>query len=117
MNRFKVYSGDLMGLPTNENHLNFIWSEPDCKVLFSMSRQGDAASCHFASDKQGMKKIKPAINAFVAFVFENFQWCEMILAKIKLDKVKKIVISCNFVWALTTTQYDLYVRSKHGIYN
>ncbi len=82
-----------------------------------MARQGNAASCHFASDKQGMKLIKEAINEFVAFVFENYQWCEMILAKIKLDKVKKIVVACGFMWALTTRNYTLYVRKNYGFYN
>jgi len=110
--KFKVYAGDLIGLPTNEKHLNFRWNTSDCKILFSMSRQGNAASCHFASDKSGKENIIKAINEFVAFVFENFYWCNMILAKIKLNKIEQIVKQCNFIWALSTKDYELYVRSK-----
>jgi hypothetical protein len=110
--KFKLYEGDLIGLPTNENHLNFRWNNPEYKILFSIARQGDGASCHFASAHSGKDNIIVAINEFVAFVFENFYWCNMILAKIKLDKVKEIVKQCNFVWALSTKNYELYVRSK-----
>ncbi len=70
--RFKLYSGDLIGLPTNENHLNFRWSEPGCKVLFSVARQGNGASCHFASDKAGMKKINKLLTSFVSLCFLYF---------------------------------------------
>ena len=55
---FQPYAGDLMGLTTNENHLVFRWNRDDCKVLFSASRRGNAASCHFASDKRGLRHIK-----------------------------------------------------------
>jgi len=110
--RFKQYNGDLMGLPTNENHLNFRWCEHGCKVLFSMTRKGRAASCHFASDKNGMKKIVQAINEFCQFVFMNFSWCVMILALIKLKVVKSIVKSCGFAWIASDRKQALYIRRK-----
>ena len=110
--RFKLYSGDLMGLATNENHLNFRWSEPGCKVLFSVARQGNGASCHFASDKAGMKKIKQAINEFCEFVFFIFPWCEMVIAKTEIKKVKSIIKKCGFKKAFKVNNVSAYVRTK-----
>lgn len=94
--KFMPYTGDLMGLPTDKNHINFLWKEKGCKVLFSVTRQGNGASCHFASDKAGMVKIKQAINEFCDFVFWMFDWCELILAKIEIKKIKTLVKKCGF---------------------
>ena len=66
---FEPYSGDLMGLASDENYLVFRWRNKDCKILFSVSRRGDAASCHFASDKAGLRLVKQAIDEFTQFVF------------------------------------------------
>lgn len=110
--KFILYSGDLMGLPTNEKHLNFRWNNKDCKVLFSITRQGNAASCHFASDKRGLRKLKKAINEFVNFTFKNFSWCEMIIAKVRRNSVAKLCRKCDFVKIHSFKNFDLYVRSK-----
>ena len=66
---FEPYHGDLMGLEANENYLVFRWMNSDCKILFSVSRRGDAASCHFASDPKGLRLVKQAIDDFTDFVF------------------------------------------------
>jgi len=112
LSNFYLYSGDLIGLPTDENHLNFRWAEPRCKVLFSVSRQGNGASCHFASDKAGMMKIRTAINEFCEFVFDIFPWCEMIIAKIKLQKVVNLVKRCGFEKLISANGLHVYIRRK-----
>lgn len=116
MTKFKLIDNNFGRLPTNKNHLNFKWLEPDCTVLFSITRQGSGASCHFTADKNGMKKIKQAINDFCEFVFENFVWCKMILAKIQIKKVEEVVKQCSFIWTVTTKKYTLYIRKRNGFY-
>lgn len=101
-----------MGLPTNENHLNFRWCEPGCKVLFSVCQQGSAASCHFASDKPGMKKIIKAINEFCEFVFWMFDWCKIIMAKINIRKIENIVIKCGFYELIRTKGVSVYIKER-----
>lgn len=96
MIRFKPYEGDLIGLPTSDNHLNFRWIEPKCKVLFSVCQQGNGASIHFASDKKGLRKLKQAINEFCDFCFYLFDWCEMIIGKIQIPSVERLVVKCGF---------------------
>jgi hypothetical protein len=111
--RFKQHLGDPGRLPTNKEHYNFKWLETGCDVLFSVCRQGNGASCHFTSDKAGMKKIKQGINEFVDFVFWMFPWCDMIIAKIRLKKVKSIVKKCGFKKALkSNTNLSIYVRKR-----
>lgn len=113
MSKFMPYTGDLMGLPTNEHHINFLWCEPGCKVLFSVAKQGDAASCHFASDKAGMKKIKRGIKEFCDFVFELFPWCKAIIAKVEIKKVKSIIKTCGFVKVMgSNTNKSIYALER-----
>ena len=110
---FYPYFGDLMGLPTDKNHLNFRWVPvTDCKILFSISRQGNGASCHFASDKAGMKKIRIAINEFCEFIFNTFLWCEMIIAKINREKVINIVKDCGFEKLLEYGKKSIYIKPR-----
>ena len=67
---FIPYFGpDINGLPHDKNHLIFKWVHE--KVYFSAAQQGNAMSCHFKSDKKGMKRIHEAIDDFCAFVFKN----------------------------------------------
>ena len=109
--KFLPYSGDLIGLPTSENYLIFRWAEPDCKVLFSVCRQGNGASCHFASDEKGVFRIKRAINEFCEFVFWMFDWCEMIIAKVMLNKVGLILERCGFKKILED-KITIYIRGR-----
>jgi len=112
---FFEYSGDLIGLPTDSNHLVYRWDYTGCKILFSMCRQGNAASCHFASDKKGLRKLKTSVIEFIDFVFTNFDWCEMIFAKIIPNSVKKLSESVGFEFLTSTEKSDVYylVREKY----
>lgn len=94
--KFIPYCGDTGRLPTDKDHLNFKWLEPDCHVLFSVGELGQGVSIHFTSDKAGMKKIVQAIEEFINFVFYLFDRCEYIIAKIKLKKVEEIAKLCGF---------------------
>lgn len=114
--KFTPYVGNMLGLPTNKNHFVYSWINPHGRVLFSMSQRGNAASCHVAADYKGKHYIKEAINEFVEFVFQTFNWCEAILAKITKKKIRQIVSCCGFVWAATLPDYTLYIRRKDGIY-
>lgn len=110
--KFYPYLGDLINLPTSENHLVFRWIEPNCKVLFSVCRQGNGASCHFASDKKGVFKIKRAINEFCEFVFWAFDWCEMIIAKINRESVTKLITRCGFIIIYSKNNKSIWIRCR-----
>jgi len=107
--RFEPYSGDLMGLKTNENHLVFKWKGPGT-VLFSVSRRGDAASCHFASDKKGMRSLKTAIDEFVKFVFWLFDWCTMVIAQVEKPSVGRLIAKCGFYPVADAGDIQVYAR-------
>ena len=66
---FLEYNGDMMGMYSNDKHLNFKWDSAN--ILFSMCRQGNAVVCNFASDKKSLRKLKIAINEFIDFVFDG----------------------------------------------
>ena len=110
--RFKPYSGDLIGLPTSDNHLSFRWIEPSCKILFSVCRQGNAASCHLATDKKGLRKLKQAINEYCDFVFWLFDWCKMIIGKVEKDSIGRILKKCSFKLLGNSGKVTIYVRAR-----
>jgi hypothetical protein len=112
MPNFEPYQGDLIGLPTDDHHLNYRWVEPNCKVLFSVTRQGNGVSCHFASDKRGLFKIKRAIDAFANFVFEECKWCEVIFAKIESCKIERLIRRCGFEWLTNAGDVKIYIRRR-----
>lgn len=112
MIRFEEYTGDLLGLPTSANHLNFRWREPDCLVLFSVCQQGKAASCHFFSDKKGLRRLREAIEQWVSFVFWLFDWCDMVIAKVLKKNIGKLLVNCGFCCVAEMGNFSLYVRAR-----
>jgi hypothetical protein len=114
--KFVEYTGDLIGLPTDDNHLIFKWNKSNCKILFSAAQQGGGMSIHFASDKKGLRKIEQAGNEFCNFIFENFPWCTMIMAKIKKSSVERLALKCNFIplFKDEKTGVKIYGRLKNG---
>ena len=111
---FYEYSGDLIGLETTDNHLIYRWSDRGCKILFSVCRHGNAASCHFSSDKNGLRKLRVAINEFMGFVFKSFTWCEMIIAIVKVNSVKRLVEKFGFSLCAHVNDHDIYYLPKEN---
>lgn len=97
--KFKLYNGNLMGLPTSKNHLNFRWKEGGCKVLFSVCQVGEALSIHLASNKNGKKRLREAVEEFCSFLFDNFKWCKMIIGNIEKTSVMNLAEKCGFTKA------------------
>jgi hypothetical protein len=108
---FVQYSGDLMDLEANETHLVFRWMGPG-KILFSVSRRGNAASCHFASNNAGLRYIKEAIDAFVKFVFWIFDWCTMVLAQVEKPSVGRLIKKVGFMPIGKSDNITVYARVK-----
>lgn len=109
---FVQYDGDLMGLTVTESHLVFRWNVDHCTVLFSMTRQGRSANCHFASDKRGLRHIKEAIEQFVQSVFRACDWCDMVVANIERPSVERTVKKCGFKWVAEVNDMQIYARAK-----
>lgn len=108
---FAPYEGDLMGLTTDQNHLVFRWQGPG-KVLFSVSRRGNAASCHFASNSAGLRYLKKAIDSFVLFVFWLFDWCIMVLAQVKRPSVGRLIEKVGFMPVTQLDEFTVYARGR-----
>lgn len=111
---FEPYEGDLMGLHVDENHLVFRWCRSDCKVLFSVSRRGNAASCHFASDRRGLRHIKNGISEFVNYVFWLYDWCTMVIAQVIKPSVARVIEKTSFFPVARADGAIIYVRPRDG---
>lgn len=109
---FEEYTGNFIGLKTNKNHRVFRWRKKDCKILFSVTRQGSVASCHFASDKKGLRRVRQAINEFCYFCFKVFEWCKKIIAKINISSVERLVGKCGFVKVYENQNASVWAKEK-----
>lgn len=109
---FVPYQGDMMGLHVDENHMVFRCNCCPGKILFSVSRRGNAASCHFASDKAGLRHIKEAMNRFFGFLMWLFDWCRMVLAPIKRSSVCRVVRKAGFVPLGKSGDIHIYMRCR-----
>jgi len=107
--KFSLYNGYLMGLPTNENHFVFRWIGPG-KVLFSVTQIGKAASCHFASDKKGLRHLKKACDDFVKFCFFLFPWCRMCIAHVGPKSIGRLIMKIGFLPLGESDRGNVYVR-------
>lgn len=112
MIKFISYNGDLIGLRTNENHLNFRWCNSRCKVLFSVAKRGAGAICHIASDKKGLRLLKQAIREWCKFCFEIFKWCKMIITIVRRRSLSKLLEKCDFIFLKKSKSKFLYAWSK-----
>lgn len=113
---FTLYSGDTGELTCDSDHLVYLWDNSACKILFSITRAGNSALCHFSSDKAGLKLLRFAMNDFSDFIFKNLKWCEMILANVKMRSVSKLIQSVGFAHIASNAAENtqLYMRLKHG---
>lgn len=110
--RFAIINTSPQKLPTDINHLNFRWLGKGCNIMFSVARQGNAASCHFSSDRKGLRKLKQAINEWCEFVFWMFDWCEMIIGKVEKENISKLLKECDFKLCGKADNVLAYVRLR-----
>tara|TARA_R110002096_G_scaffold344123_1_gene537042 strand:- start:12 stop:344 length:333 start_codon:yes stop_codon:yes gene_type:complete len=109
---FYLYSGDMIGLTTNDNYLNYRWSKKGCKVLFSVCKRGNAANCHIASNKAGLRHLKAACNEFFKFVLNEFDWCNHVIVAITKKSVCRMVEKIGFESLGVVDGAFLYMRIK-----
>ncbi len=85
----------------------------DGHIEFSYAQKGRAMTIHFASDKLGLRSLKPAINYFCALLFSNYD-IKMILGIIGKDKgsIKRLANKLNFSYLCYDKDHDAYMRLR-----
>jgi hypothetical protein len=112
MKIFEPYYGDTGDLVSDNNYLVFRFPDDGCQILFSVSRIGDAATCHLSSDKAGLKKLRGAINEFVEFVFYLFYWCKMVICVLSRASVERVLSKVGFSKIFSIDQSRVWARRK-----
>ena len=110
--KFIEYHGETGGLMTSDKYLNFKWLDPTCNILFSVTRQGNAATTHFTSDKTGLPKLKKACKDWCEFCFWLFDWCTMVIGIVKKRSVSKLMERCGFIQIISNNGKSVYIRRK-----
>lgn len=107
-----LYHGDTGGLCVNDNHSVYRWNNKDCKILISMTRHGNGMSCHFSSDKKGLRLVKNAIIDGMDYIFKKFDWCEMIFANIDTPSVERLVKKIGFSHVANSDSGRIFIKVK-----
>lgn len=103
-----------LNIIANANHLCVEYL-PARRIIFSMTQQGNALSCHFAANKNGLRHLKTAINDFCEWAFRQYSWCRMIMAVIKKTSVERLVKKCGFKYVGRYREpIFVYARVRHG---
>jgi hypothetical protein len=112
--KFDIYIGDTGNLATSENYLNFRWKNPDCNILFSATRRGNAVLSHLSSDKLGLRKLEQALNEWCEFCFYIYEWCEFIVGVIERPSIRRLAERCGFVYLADDKigKRKIYIRRK-----
>lgn len=110
--KFVPYAGYLMGLCADKDHMVFRWKGPG-KVLFSVTQIDEAVSCHFASDKIGLRHLKKACDDFVNFCFYLFPWCKMVIACVAVSSVGRMIQKIGFVPFAKADDAIFYMKAKN----
>lgn len=86
----------------------------DNHIVFSFAQKGKAMTIHLASDKIGLRNIKPAINSFCQWLFDQYGWLNMILAVIANDlkSMMRIVKKCDFNYLTKNDNHSVYMRPR-----
>lgn len=103
---------DLLGLPFDDNYLIFGWDNPDCRVYFSAAQKGHAMTAHFSADKAGLKHLKTVIPLFCEYLFNEFDWCQMIFAIIGPKSIVRLCERCDFKHLTMNDRATVMVRYR-----
>jgi hypothetical protein len=83
-------------------------------IVFSYAKKGKGMTAHFASDRIGLRHVKPAIHSFCEWLFRNYEWCKVIFAVIDKKRMNIIglVKKCGFDYLISDSASDIYARYR-----
>ena len=76
----------LPGLPVSSEHRAVQWKGGEGEIHFSWTRKGNALMIHFQSNGKGLRNVRKACDLFCMWLFEKYEWCEMLLTNVTPDK-------------------------------
>ena len=109
---FTELKGDDLGVYHDDNYQ--IVECLNGHIVFSYAKKGKAMTAHIASDKIGLRYVKPAINSFCEWIFNVYDWCEMIFAVMdkELKSMTRIVKKCGFNYLTDNHEHTVYARLR-----
>lgn len=109
---FTKLKGDDLGVYHDDNYR--MVECLDGHIVFSFAQKGNAMTAHIASDKIGLRNVKPAIDSFCLWLFDQYGWCEMVLGIIdnNLNSLMRIVDKCGFDYVTKNDKYSVYMRPR-----
>lgn len=112
---FRIFDGeDDLGIVRNDSHMIFEWLGG--KVLFSATRLGGSMSCHFATGKRELRKVKHAMSEFIQFIFYAFEWCTMVITMLPdgNDSIARVIKKVGFTKFCEYEKGSGYMRCRNG---
>jgi hypothetical protein len=102
---------DLYGLYMDDNYVALTYGD---NIRFSFADRGKAISAHFSANKHGLREIKPAIDEFCRWAFQDYG-ANMVLATVKKQSVCRLVKRCGFSPVFTKDNCHIYWRKAWAV--
>ena len=108
---FSVLEGNDLGVYHDDNYR--LVSCFDGHIVFSYAQKGKAMTAHLASDKIGLRYVKPAIDSFCQWLFSHYP-IKFICAVIGKENqgVMRIVKKCGFYHLATDENSNIYAGPR-----
>lgn len=108
---FTELQGDDLGVYHDDNYR--VVSCLDGHIVFSFAQKGKAMTAHLASDKIGLRYVKPAIDSFCQWLFMNYP-IKFIYAVINKERlsVMRVVRKCGFFHLANDEDSNIYARVR-----
>ena len=111
---FTELQGDDLGVYHDNNYR--MVSCMDGHIVFSFAQKGHAMTSHFASDKIGLRYVKPAIDSFCKWLFKHYP-VKMIFAVIDKNRggIMRLVKKCGFEYFAYDSDHSIYMRARQWV--
>jgi len=102
------------GLCFSDNYRVYEWSENGYRVYFSATRQGNAMPIHIAAERDSRRCLRLASNEFCEYLFEEYDWCDVVIGAIVSASVVNLAKKCGFTYL---TDVEIHTGEIAAVYS
>lgn len=104
--------GDDLGVPRIPECVVCEWNEDGKRVVFSYARLGNGITIHLAAKRDSLRYLDCAVEAFCAWIFNAYPWCEWIFAIMGRQSLERLAERCGFRYLTDKGPYRVFGRAR-----
>jgi hypothetical protein len=85
------------GLHIGDAYRVYEWSKNGYQVFFSATSHDNTIAIHLAAPQDSKRCLRLAVNEFVDYLFNEFEWCEVVMGAVVPVSVVNLAKKCGFI--------------------